>query len=140
MDVNESGDGITQISSLSSSWQILSAEISSAPTWDNPASDPAASISQQDEKGLMLRIEGLGINSEKEGGVGLGVGTGEGRKDGMAASGMGEIGDEEMQVLLEGFDRKMGVLRKIVGQQQSQGQGKRESWGMGEKEKGESEV
>lgn len=55
--------------------------------------------------GLMLKVEGIGgdaINGDFERGLELGR---EGER------GMGE---DEMRELMEGFDRKMGMLRKIV--------------------------
>jgi hypothetical protein len=136
VDLSENGDAITSVNCLSAGWQVLSAELSSAPTWDTAANDPTASASQHEDKGLMLRIEGLGINTQDA----LGLGIGEGREGN--GKDCGVIGDEEMTTLLEGFDRKMGVLRKIVTQQQQQAQGqlKRESWespGLGEKAEGE---
>lgn len=54
----------------------------------------------------MLRIEGVGIEISEEEGLGIGDKKG----------GSGVLGEEEMQSLFEGFDRKMGVLRKIVGE------------------------
>lgn len=99
VDVNEAGDGVVSASSLSANWQVLSASLSNAPTWDG--ADPSSGDVDEDgntDRGLMLRIEGVGIEAGEEEGLGLGEG----------------MGEEEMQRLLEGFDRKMGVLRKIV--------------------------
>lgn len=103
VDINLALDGVTRVSSLSKEWQVLNASIEHAPTFD-PSGEEGAG-----DKGLMLKIEGVGVESFKsdaEEGKGLGIrGSGSG-------SGMGE---EEMQALLEGFDRKMAVLRKVVG-------------------------
>lgn len=143
VDVNEAGDGVTGISSLSPSWQVLSAEIGKAPTWDK---DGAESEGGRGELagGLMLRIEGVGLDcgepaSNSGGGVGLGVAGGgskgkgkekererDGGGDGTTGSASG-MGEEEMQILMEGFDRKMGMLRRIVQR------GSRESLVEGEK-------
>ncbi|KAG0645437.1 hypothetical protein D0Z07_8700 [Hyphodiscus hymeniophilus] len=109
VDINETGDGIISTSSLSSCWQIVNAEIMNAPTFDNDNTGNAGE--GEEERGLMLKIEGVGIG-------GLGVeeeldDSGEKRR----GKGIGEsslIADEAMQALMEGFDRKMGLLRKIA--------------------------
>lgn len=108
IDVNESGDAITNAASLSSSWQILNASISNAPTWDgaDPASEDDAERGDRD-RGLMLMIEGTGIEKGDEGKQGLGIVAKKAETSVL-------LGDEEVQSLLEGFDRKMGILRKIV--------------------------
>lgn len=63
----------------------------------------------------MLRIEGVDVRSfreeekvEREKGLGIAV-SGSGSGSGVV------MGEEEMQALLEGFDRKMAVLRRVVG-------------------------
>ncbi|CZR55793.1 uncharacterized protein PAC_05681 [Phialocephala subalpina] len=111
VDVNENGDGVRSVSSLSKDWQVLGASIDNAPTWDGADdSDPS---SRNPSGGLMLRIEGASIDpssfpDEKSKGMG---------ESGRAS---GTIGEEEMQNLLEGFDRKMAVLRRVVGQHEQQ--------------------
>lgn len=103
VDVNEKGDGITSVSSLCDRWQVLNASIESAPTFD--AQDDHGGTGDMD-RGLMLRIEGLGVESlsyEDEKGKGSGIGSAM------------PLGEEDMRELLEGFDRKMEVLRKLVG-------------------------
>lgn len=79
----------------------------------------------------MLRIEGVGMDG-KSGDDGLGIGMMRGSASAAVLS------DEEMQSLLEGFDRKMGMLRKIVGagEQFMARAGEKEERG---KEKGEKE-
>jgi hypothetical protein len=126
VDINETGDGVLGVNSLSKDWQILGASIENAPTWDggSPTEDDDSS------RGLMLRIEGVGVDVLDGDGVGLGVGGGGGagggkRKDGergLGESGVGSgsgIGEEEMHALLDGFDKKMSVLRRIVGSRES---------------------
>ncbi|KAH7327157.1 hypothetical protein BKA65DRAFT_63347 [Rhexocercosporidium sp. MPI-PUGE-AT-0058] len=143
VDVNETGDAVTSVSSLSPSWQVLSAEIGKAPTWDKEG-DGGENERGEVPGGLMLKIEGVGLDFAEPGagagggaGVGLGVGgtgvKGKGKeREGDAgigsanASGSG-MGEEEMQALMEGFDRKMGMLRRIVQR------GSRESLVGGEK-------
>src|SRR4051812_7798248 len=104
IDINNSGDGIISASSLSPHWQILSTTLSSAPTFSEQ--NEQAGDEEGGERGLMLRIEGLGIDTGEEEGLGI-----VDKKGGSAV-----LGEEEIQSLLEGFDRKMGVLRKIVGE------------------------
>jgi hypothetical protein len=115
VDLNETGDGVVSASSLSAGWQILSASLSSAPTFDTPSSADAEHEDDSGERGLMLRIEGTGISvgggDEDLGREGLGI-----REKGTKGGGSTVLGEEELQGLLEGFDRKMGVLRKIVGE------------------------
>lgn len=150
VDINESGDGVTGVSSLSPSWQVLSAEIGKAPTWDK---DGAESEGGRGELagGLMLRIEGVGLDCGEPassgggaGAVGLGLAGGgskgkgkekEKERDGGGGGGDAQsgstsaVGEEEMQILMEGFDRKMGILRRIVQR------GSRESLVEGERDK-----
>lgn len=123
VDINDAGTGIERISSLSKEWQVLSADIASAPTWDGARESDSPG---GNERGLMLRIEGTSVSTlndtgeKKTGGVGLGIDKGKGREglkgsvtDSGRLRGSG-IGEEEMMALLEGFDRKMGVLRRVV--------------------------
>lgn len=96
VDVNASGDSIIRSSSLSSSWQVLNAAVSNAPTWDGAEQAP------EEERGLMLRIEGVGSAGPPE-------------EEGLGIIGKSALlGEEEMQALMEGFDRKMAILRKVV--------------------------
>lgn len=119
VDINESGDGIVCTNSLSSGWQIVSADVANAPTFNNDsaAGDTGA---EEGERGLMLRIEGVGICGEKGDEMGD---SGEKRKVGGES---GVMGEEEMQALLDGFDRKMGVLRKIVASGESWDEARKE--------------
>lgn len=121
VDVNERGDGIISTSSLSSCWQVINADIMNAPTFNN--ANTGDSATEEGERGLMLKIEGVGIAGSAEGELGD---SGEKRKGkGVAESSV--MTDEEMQTLLEGFDRKMGLLRKIVASG--------ESWDVARKER-----
>lgn len=138
VDITDSGDGIKSISSLSKDWQVLGASIENAPTWDGAEGEDAVA------GGLMLKIEGGAVqgtntnfsssaSSINDGGKrkgkereGLGVGglsdsgeIGRGVGSGAGMSGGGGIGEEEMHTLLEGFDKKMAVLRRVVGQHQN---------------------
>jgi hypothetical protein len=104
VDINEDGTGVKSVSSLCSTWQVLNASISNAPTFDSTSSSDDPASQNMQERGLMLRIEGVGVQSLVSGDV-----VEEGKKDGSAV-----MGEEEMSILLDGFDRKMGVLRKII--------------------------
>ncbi len=109
VDINEDGTGVKSVVSLSSEWQALGASISSAPTFDDTY--PETNTSER-ERGLMLRIEGVGVESLVVGDEEL---SGIGRLDKGKGEGSGVVGEEEMQGLMEGFDRKMEVLRRVFG-------------------------
>jgi hypothetical protein len=101
VDINETGDGVKSASSLSKDWQVLSASVSSAPTFDSSPQDQDSQNQNVQERGLMLRIEGVGVSA-------LATEAEEEKRDSVV------LGEEEMSQLLEGFDRKMGVLRRII--------------------------
>jgi hypothetical protein len=103
VDINENGDGVKLVSSLSKDWQVLSASISSAPTFDSSPQDQDPQDQNVQERGLMLRIEGVGVSA---------LSTDLPREEEKRDSAV--LGEEEMSQLLEGFDRKMGVLRRII--------------------------
>jgi hypothetical protein len=103
VDINENGDGVKSASSLSKDWQVLSASVSSAPTFDSSSQDQDPQNQNMQERGLMLRIEGVGVSA---------LTTDQLLEEEKRDSGV--LGEEEMSQLLEGFDRKMGVLRRII--------------------------
>ena len=107
VDVNDSGNGIVSTSSLSSSWQVINAEIANAPTLNNNSGGETGA--EEHERGLMLKIKGVEIGEKREE---MGDSWEKQKSKGVGESSF--MGEEEMQALLEGFDRKMGVLRKIV--------------------------
>lgn len=126
VDINETGDAVVGVSSLSPEWQVINAEMGKAPTWDGADSSSPSDIGGG-EGGMMLKIEGVGLSSLDSqlsslpsSGTGSGAvgGKGKGKEREIEGSGQnprtGEVGEEEMQVLLESFDRKMSVLRRIV--------------------------
>ncbi|EKD17146.1 hypothetical protein MBM_04723 [Drepanopeziza brunnea f. sp. 'multigermtubi' MB_m1] len=161
VDVNRAGDAVTKIASLTPSWAVLSADISRAPTWDGADIEEGGDETENDNVspagGMMLRIEGTGIDRSSAGGAGGGglgslslaegrggakgkgkekgkgkverEGEGGGRGSGLGSGvgvGIGTgIGEDEMQSLLESFDRKMCVLRRVVrlGSRESLGGG-----------------
>ncbi|PQE18304.1 anaphase promoting complex subunit protein [Rutstroemia sp. NJR-2017a WRK4] len=115
IDMAASGDAVVRAQSLSEKWQVTNCEVGKAPIWEEGAEG------EGEEKGigrggggLMLRIEGTGIWKDEEV-VGLGL-----LDTGMFGKGRGKEkdGDQvelDMEKLLEDFDKKMGVLRKVLG-------------------------
>ncbi|KFY79623.1 hypothetical protein V499_01378 [Pseudogymnoascus sp. VKM F-103] len=103
LDLDETGTAVTAFHSLSPSWQLLSASITKAPTWE---SGPAAADDGEDEGAarFMLRLEGT-------------RGRDEGMRErvGRVWREPGEgVRAEDFQVLVEEFERKMRVLRTVV--------------------------
>ncbi|EPE27431.1 hypothetical protein GLAREA_04222 [Glarea lozoyensis ATCC 20868] len=92
IDVNDAGDGVTCVNCFSSDWQVLNASVEVAPTFDGGEGGKQAG-------GLMLRVEGVDADTFSG--------------EGLVAGGSGEVGDEEMKALLEGFDQKMSIIRKL---------------------------
>ncbi|KAF4633742.1 hypothetical protein G7Y89_g4366 [Cudoniella acicularis] len=111
VDVDKSGTEVTSVNSVSGRWQVVGAGIEKAPTFEGGEGEGV-------EGGLMLRIEGLGVEALAEMDTSGGGGGGSARE-----SGTGGIGEDEMRELLEGFDRKMGILRKIVGAREKLAEG-----------------
>ncbi|KFY36876.1 hypothetical protein V494_04952 [Pseudogymnoascus sp. VKM F-4513 (FW-928)] len=103
VDLDATGTAVAAAHSLSSSWQVLSASITKAPTWE---SGPAA----EDEEGgagaarFMLRLEGT-------------KGRDEGMRErvrGMWREDPGDVRAEDFQVLMDEFEKKMRVLKTVV--------------------------
>ncbi|KAH8669450.1 hypothetical protein BGZ60DRAFT_527937 [Tricladium varicosporioides] len=108
VDINETGTEVTGVNSVSGKWQVLQAGIEKAPTFEGDDSSEA----ENGGGGMMLRIEGVGVESlvEEEDASG-----GREKEKERESGGLG-MGEDEMRELLEGFDRKMGILRKVVGE------------------------
>ncbi|KAL9034810.1 MAG: hypothetical protein Q9214_006875, partial [Letrouitia sp. 1 TL-2023] len=87
LDLDATGSKVVKASSMSPDWQITSAEILPAPTWEGE---------EEGGRGMMLRVEGIEVGQE-------------GEKEGKA-----EEGAEGMEVLVERFERRMGELRRVV--------------------------
>ncbi|CAL3970209.1 unnamed protein product [Diplocarpon coronariae] len=107
VDINETGDGVTGVSSLTPSWAVLSAEIGKAPTWDGAEGGDNGG----GDGGLMLKIEGIDGESAA---AGIGSGSIGGKGKGREAETPAGVSEDEMHALLESFDRKMDVLRRVV--------------------------
>jgi hypothetical protein len=143
LDVNEDLSKVEKISSLSPNWQVLNASLEKAPSFDAEGTTPTSS--NNEDRGIMLKISGVSISalqSQSESAQvekmmqGSGSGSGSGSRMRGSRKGIGEgngMGEEEMQALMEDFDRKMAVLRGIVGN----GGGVAEERGGGEREEEE---
>ncbi|ESZ93144.1 hypothetical protein SBOR_6471 [Sclerotinia borealis F-4128] len=106
IDMNETGDRVVRAQSLSDKWQIMGCEIGKAPIWEGEGNEEKGG-------GLMLRIEGVMIPILKED-TNL-SGSREKGKGKENDDGNEEIEELDMEKLLEGFDKKMNVLRKVIG-------------------------
>ena len=94
LDLDASGTKITSSASLSPDWQILSAEIKGAPSWEGGEGEG--------EGRLMLEVKGVGL----EGGGRVVKGKERGGKEGEGDNVMG---------LVEEFEKRMEGLRGVVG-------------------------
>ena len=112
IDMNETGDRVVGAQSLSDKWQVMGCEIGKAPIFESVGEEGG----EKKEKGggLMLRIDGVGIPVHK----------GDKKLSGSREKGKGkesnemnekEIGDLDLDKILEGFDKRMGILRKVIG-------------------------
>jgi hypothetical protein len=110
VDINETGDGVVRASSLRASWQIINTEISNAPTISNNNTGGDGGV-EEGERALMLKIEGIGLGDSSLEEEFRDIGE---KRKGKGAGENSVMGEEEMLALLEGFDRKMSVLRKIA--------------------------
>ncbi|CAG8978663.1 hypothetical protein HYALB_00011760 [Hymenoscyphus albidus] len=143
IDISNTGDAITGIHSLTDAWQVVNGVIGKAPTFESSnansnsnsnagpqhtsSSDPASTVpggahdgTAQDNPAqggdggvdgsaaLMLRVKGVGREA-----FGGGV-DGDEEGEFVGREGKGEMGEDEMRGLLEGFERRLGLLRKVV--------------------------
>ena len=137
LDLDATGTAVTSAHSLSSSWQVLSATVTKAPTWESgPAAEEDAASAR-----FMLRLEGTRGRDERM----------RERVAGMWREDPGDVRAEDFQMLMEEFERKMRVLKTVVetgdealGVEEREGGLEDEGAGEGEKdgvmgEKGEKE-
>ncbi|KAL3419823.1 aspartic-type endopeptidase opsB 1 [Phlyctema vagabunda] len=97
LDLNDAGTAVTSAQSLSPEWQITRTEIGVAPSFEGGEGE-----------GILLRIEGVGIQEE--------------RFDDRDRDGL--MGEEEMRGLVEGFEERMAVLRGLIGDEVDKEKGK----------------
>lgn len=133
LDLERNGDGaysVSWASSLSPSWAVLDAQVSqiSPPSSDEGggSGDSGAGEGGSNKKPgrLMLRIEGVegdGLTSEVELRIsgersGSRQGSGSGSRSGSGQRDRGDRGDgsEDYGSLVEEFDKRMTMLRKVV--------------------------
>lgn len=95
LDMDDTGSRIVSAQSMSPDWAVTSTELAPAPTWDDRGGEGARG--EGERSGLMLRIEGVGVQGSIE-------------KDG------GEVEGEEkrLEELVEVYERRMGDLRRVV--------------------------
>lgn len=112
IDMNETGDRVVRAQSLSDKWQVMGCEIGKAPIFESVEEEGG----EKKEKGggLMLRIDGVGIPVHK----------GDKELSGSREKGKGketnemnekEIANLDLDKILEGFDKRMDILRKVIG-------------------------
>lgn len=88
--MDATGTKVLSAQSMSPDWAVTSTELAPAPTWDDRGGEKV-----RGERGLMLRIEGMEVLGELEGGVG------EGKQKGL-------------EELMDVYERRMGELRRAV--------------------------
>lgn len=93
LDLDASGTRVVAAKSMAKDWQVVSVEVGPAPTWEGGDGEEGEEGEEGKEggKGLMLRVEGVGVwdDGEMEGEKGL---------------------DE----LAEIYERRIGELRRVV--------------------------
>lgn len=105
LSLSETGDSIVSAHSLTPTWQILSTEITNAPTWDAADADGTRHAG-----GLMLRIEGTDGSALEDTNFPSAGKSGDPSRRGEFSRDVGV----DMQALMESFDTKMGMLRKVI--------------------------
>ncbi|KFY25033.1 hypothetical protein V491_01924 [Pseudogymnoascus sp. VKM F-3775] len=104
LDLDATGTTVTAAHSLSPSWQVLSASITKAPTWESGRPTAEADDAEAGAARFMLRLEGT-----------------KGRDEGMRERVRGvwrenprDVRAEDFGVLMEEFEKKMRVLKTVV--------------------------
>ena len=104
IDMDATGTKVLSAQSMSSDWAVTSTELGPAPTWDKDGQgmqEEGGDEGEEEERGLMLRIEGLEV---------LGTGA-EGEWKG---KGRGDGEDKRLDELVDVYERTMGELRRVV--------------------------
>lgn len=116
VDLNSTGDSVVSASSLSSKWQILSAQIEKAPTW-NGADESNTEGGSDILQNMMLKIEGV-ANTESGIDKNLSVSSATGTAPGIKAINLQQnqkaLKEEDMQILLDNFDNQMAILKRVM--------------------------
>lgn len=118
IDMNQTGDRVLRAKSLSDKWQLMGCEVGKAPIYKGAGEEKG----EKEKSGaLMLMIDGVGVPISKEE-MGLSESRekekGKGKGKGKGIHGLGledKFGESDMDKLLEGFDKKMSILRKVIG-------------------------
>ncbi|QSZ36429.1 hypothetical protein DSL72_006306 [Monilinia vaccinii-corymbosi] len=110
IDMNETGDRVVKAQSLSDKWQIMGCEIGKAPIWESSGGEGEGN--KEKGGGMMLRIDGVGIPIVKED-TALSRSREKGKGKEMD-DGIGDSKELDLGKILAGFDKRMGVLRKVI--------------------------
>lgn len=88
--MDATGSNVVSAQSMSSDWAVTATELVPAPTWDDRGVQGGV-----EERGLMLRIEGMEVLGSLEGG------EGEGKR-------------QRLEELVDMYESRMGELRRAV--------------------------
>lgn len=101
VDVDDTGTAITSAHSLLSSWQVLTADLTSAPTWETNPTDEDDAVPAR----FMLRIKGIEARNNRRH---------HDKLTGKPKDSAGDIGPDDFQALIEDFEQRMATLRTVV--------------------------
>lgn len=93
LDMDATGSKVVSAQSLSPDWAVAATELAQAPTWDDRAGERLQG--EVEDRGLMLRIEGMEVIGSLAGGDG-------GRKQ------------KRLEELVNVYESRMGELRRAV--------------------------
>lgn len=94
IDLDETGTKVTSAQSLSNTWQVLSTNISPAPTWDErPGGEEDDAAAR-----FMLKVEGVNARDWRQEQIGKNK----------------EVGPDDFKALADDFEAKMKMLSTIV--------------------------
>ncbi|RKF75840.1 putative anaphase promoting complex subunit protein [Golovinomyces cichoracearum] len=120
VDLNSAGNCVTGVSSLSSKWQVLNAQIEDLPIW-NGANDSQTHETNDLVGNVMLKIDGVAHTDldtypfTLEPFASLGIGVDLPKEEGNILDTKIDPEEEEMWSLLESFNQKMSIHRRIMG-------------------------
>ncbi|TQS37448.1 hypothetical protein Golomagni_02075 [Golovinomyces magnicellulatus] len=120
VDLNSAGNCVTGVSSLSSKWQVLNAQIENLPIW-NGANDGQTHETDDLVGNLVLKIDGVAHTDldtypfTLEPFTSLGIGAELPKEEGNIPDTKIDPEEEEMWSLLESFNQKMAIHRHIMG-------------------------